>query len=80
MNKTSLRSNIHKLIDQIDNPNLLEEYYKEMKIIIQKSKVSAWDSLNEKQRREVILSYEESEDEGNLLDNDSVMDKYSDWL
>jgi hypothetical protein len=80
MNKTSLKSSIHKLIDQIDSKNLLEEYYREMKIIIQKSKVNAWDSLSIEQRKKVLLSYDESENDNNLLDNDSVIDKYKNLL
>ena len=80
MNKTVLKTNLHKLIDQIESQNLLEEYYNEMKTLIQKTKVSAWDSLTEEQKKEVLLSYEESENGDNLLDNDTVMKKYKDWL
>jgi phage shock protein A len=80
MNYTSLKSNLHKLIDQIDNPNLLEEYYQEMKSIIQKSQVNVWDTLTEDQKKEVLLSYEESEDENNLIDTKSVLNKYKDLI
>jgi len=80
MNKTVLKTSLHKLIDQIESKNLLEEYYYEMKSLIQKNQVNAWDSLTEEQKREVLLSYEESENDNELLDNDSVMKKYKDWL
>lgn len=80
MNYTSLKSNLHKLIDQIDNPNLLEEYYQEMKSIIQKSQGKVWDTLSEDQKKEVLLSYEESEDENNLIDTKSVLNKYKDLI
>ena len=80
MNYTSLKSNLHKLIDQIDNPNLLEEYYQEMKSIIQKSQGKVWDTLTEYQKKEVLLSYEESEDENNLIDTKSVLNKYKDLI
>lgn len=80
MNKTVLKTSLHKLIDQIENKNLLEEYYNEMRALIQKTKVRAWDSLTEEQKKEVFLSYEESENGDNLLDNDTVMKKYKDLL
>ncbi len=80
MNKTTLKSNLHKFIDQIDNQNLLEEYYQEMKNLIQKSQISIWDSLTEEQKKEVILSYEESKIETYLVDNKTVMNKYKKWL
>jgi hypothetical protein len=80
MNKTALKSNLHKLIDQIENLNLLEEYYNEMKGILEKSQDNVWDKLTEDQRKEVLLSYEESESEKNLLVNETVMKKYKNWL
>ncbi len=80
MNKTKLRSNLHKLIDQIDNQNLLEEYYKEIKSIIEKSRGNVWDKLTDEQKKDVLLSYEESEEDNHLLDHDTVMNKYKDWL
>jgi hypothetical protein len=80
MNNTSLKSNLHKLIDQIDNPNLLEEYYQEMKSIIEKSQGNVWDTLTEDQKKEVLLSYKESEDENNLIDSKSVLNKYKDLM
>jgi len=80
MNKTKLRSNLHKLIDQIDNQNLLEEYYKEIKSIIEKSRGNVWDKLTDEQKKEVLLSYEESEEDDRLLDHDTVMNKYKDCL
>ena len=80
MNIISLKSNLHKLIDQIESQSLLEEYYNEMKSLIKKTKVSSWDTLSEEQKKEVLLSYDESENEKNLLDNDDVMNKYRDLL
>jgi hypothetical protein len=80
MNNTSLKSNLHKLIDQIDNRNLLEEYYQEMKSIIEKSQGNVWDTLTKDQKKEVLLAYEESEDDNNLIDTKSVLDKYKDLM
>ena len=80
MNKTLLKSNLHKLIDRIENQTLLEEYYKEMKSILEKSQDNVWDKLTEDQKKDILLSYEESEIESDLIENESVMIKYKDWL
>ncbi|MDO9255926.1 MAG: hypothetical protein Q7U54_10475 [Bacteroidales bacterium] len=80
MDKTLLKSNIHKLIDRIENESILEEYYNEMKSILEKSQDSVWDKLNEEQKKEVLLSFEESENTNDLVENKLVMDKYRAWL
>ena len=80
MDKTLLKSNIHKLIDRIENESILEEYYNEMKSILEKSQDSVWDKLTDEQKKEVLLSYDESENGNNLIENKSVMNKYRDWL
>ena len=80
MDKIELRSNLHSFIDQIENTDLLREYYLEMKRLLTIKKTKIWDSLTEEQRREVLLSYEESENEENLIDNNEVMKKYDKWI
>ncbi len=80
MNTAELKSDIHKLIDQLDNEQLLLEYYNEMKSLIQKDCVSAWDTLTDEQKKEIILSWEESEDEATLIENKEVFRRYKDML
>jgi len=80
MNTATLKSNIRELIDKLDNEQLLLEYYNEMKSLIQKDCISAWDTLTDKQKKEIILSWEESDDEKNLIENDEVLRKYKDLL
>jgi hypothetical protein len=74
-----LKNNIHHLVDQIQSPQLLEEYFQEMKVILLKTNSNAWDTLSDAQKREVLLSYEESEYDENLLDHNDVMSKYRSW-
>lgn len=68
MDKVQLKSGIHSFIDQIESLDLLNDYYNELKRIIDSKKSNIWDSLSEQQKREVLLSYEESEQEENLID------------
>ena len=80
MTLTKLKSNLHDLIEQVESKNLLEEYYGELKRIVSSSKGKIWDTLSEEEKKEILLSYEESEDEKNLVDSDMVMEKYKKWL
>jgi len=80
MNSIELKTGIHAFIDQIDNIHLLEDYYQEMKKLIKSSHYSIWDTLSDDQKQEVLLSFKESEDDNNLIDNDEVMKTYQKWL
>ena len=79
MDEIQLKSRLHSFIDQIDNVELLKDYYNELKGIIRNKKSRIWDSLSEQQKIEILLSYEESEQDENLIDNDEVMKKYDKW-
>lgn len=68
MEKIELRSSIHKIVDDIESEQLLKTIYDFLKVKESSKSVSAWDLLSEDQRQEVLLAYEESEDESNLLD------------
>lgn len=79
MDKVQLKSGIHSFIDQIESLELLNDYYDELKRIIDSRKSNIWDSLSEEQKNEILLSYEESEYEENLIDENVVMEKYNKW-
>jgi hypothetical protein len=79
METLELKSQLHRLIDELDDPNLLDDYFEEMKRAVAVSKTKLWDTLTEEQKREVLLSYEESKDERNLVDHETVMKKYDKW-
>lgn len=80
MDIIQLKSGIYSLIDQIENVELLKEYYFELEKIIKSGKSGVWDTLSQKQKNEVLLSYAESELEENLIDENVVMEKYKKWL
>ncbi len=80
MDKVELRSNLHTFIDQIENIELLKDYYWEMKRLIKTRKARIWDALTESQKKEILLSYEESENDDNLIDHEEVVKKYNKWL
>ena len=80
MDKVELRSNLHTFIDQIENIELLKDYYWEMKKFIKTRKARIWDALTEIQKKEILLSYDESENDNNLIDHEEVVKKYKKWL
>ncbi|NQU55008.1 MAG: hypothetical protein HQ522_21015 [Bacteroidetes bacterium] len=80
MDKVQLKSGIHAFIDEIDNVELLREYYMELKKLINSGKSGIWDSLSKDQKKEIFKSYEESEIEENLVDENVVMEKYHKWI
>ncbi len=74
MGTIELKSNIHKIVDSIQSEQLLQSVYDFLKEG-ETTNGRLWDSLNENQRREVMLAFEESEDEGSLIHNNDVFRK-----
>ena len=80
MDKVQLKYGTHSFIDKIENLELLKEYYIELKRIIDSGKSNIWNSLSEEQREEILLSFDESEFEENLIDENVVMEKHNKWI
>lgn len=80
MTVAALKSDLHKFIDQIENEHLLQEYYLELKNLIEQQNHGAWEKLSEEQKKELLISYDESEDERNLIDHEEAMKEYKKWL
>lgn len=72
METVKLKNDIHQIIDRIENPELLQSLYDFLKVRENSTSGSLWKSLTEKQKKEVLLSYEESEDEKNLIQRDQL--------
>jgi hypothetical protein len=70
MKTTKLKSNIHEIVDRIQSEQLLETIYDFLKTRETTRPGEIWNSLTDEQKREVVLSFEESEDEKNLVDID----------
>jgi hypothetical protein len=75
MSSVDLKSNIHKIIDRIQNEQLLQTLYDFLKIRESHTPGEIWNTLNEEQKKELLLSYDESEDENNLVDRNKVFKK-----
>ena len=75
MKLAELKSEFHNLIDQIENPEILEQFYGALSNSIKPGN-SLWDSLSPEQQHDVLVAYEESEDEANLVPLSEIKLKY----
>lgn len=77
MKTTELKSNLHKLIDSIQSEQLLQTLHDFLKLRESTQTGKLWDSLTDEQRNKVLLAYEESEVESNLVNAQTVFKKLS---
>lgn len=75
MGTIELKSNIHKIVDGIQNEQLLQTLYDFLKVRATSKPGRLWNSLTEEQKQENLLAYDESEDEDNLVDRNKVLKK-----
>ncbi|MBK8550019.1 MAG: hypothetical protein IPL53_02750 [Ignavibacteria bacterium] len=72
MSTTELKSNIHKIVETIQSEQLLQTLYDFLKSKEKSQSGKLWESLTDKQKNEVLLAYNESENENNLIDSDEI--------
>ncbi len=76
MGTVELKSDLHKILDRIENEELLQTIYDLLKLRESTQGGQIWESLTENQKKEVDLSYDESQDDKNLVDWEAVKKKY----
>ena len=79
MSITEVRNKFHALIDEVENPLLLEKFLEIMKQSSKNKNSKLWNSLSASEKDEVLKAYEESKNDANLIANEDVMSKYSKW-
>ena len=75
MGTIEIKSDLHKIVDKIDNEQLLHAIYDFLKQRISSEEGQIWKSLTEEQKKEVYLSYQESENDDNLIRWEDVKKK-----
>jgi hypothetical protein len=68
MGAIELKASLHKIVDKINNEELLRTIYDFLKLRENLEEGRIWKALSDEQKNEVYLSYEESENESNLID------------
>ena len=72
MTAMELRANLHKVIDRIQNEELLHSIYDFLKTRENTKTGELWASLTNNQKKELLASYEESEDDDKLISNEDA--------
>ena len=76
MGTIEMKSDLHKILDKIENEQLLRTIYDFLKQSENLEEGQIWKTLTEEQKREVYLSYKESHDDKNLIDWEDVKKKF----
>lgn len=76
MNTIELKSDLHKILDSIENEDLLRTLYDFLKLRVSGKEGQIWEELSEEQKEEVYLSYKESREDSNLITWKSVKNKF----
>jgi hypothetical protein len=75
MGAIELKSNIHKIVDGIQNEQLLQTLYDFLKLRESAKNGEVWNTLTEQQKQEVLISFNESEDDNNLIEREKIFKK-----
>ena len=76
MGTIELKSNLLKILDRIEDEQLLRAVYDFLKQSEGAEVGQIWKTLTDEQKKEVYASYEESKDDNNLTSWEDVKKKY----
>ncbi len=80
MDTIELKKSFHLLIDSIDNENLLINFYDIIKKRSSAKEGQLWEKLTIKDKKELLLALEESEDPENLISHEEMKKRHQKWL
>ena len=72
MGTIELKTNLHSLIDGIENPQLLESLNEMLSNRLSR-KSGMWSKLSDEERKEILEAYQESEDTENLIPHSEIL-------
>lgn len=75
MAPSQLKSNIHQIIDRIENEQLLQNLYDFLKGREHHQAGQLWETLSSEEKNQVLSAFEESEEEYHLIDREKVFPK-----
>ena len=73
MKTVDLKNNIHKIVDEIQNEQLLQTVYDFLKVKKSNQSGKYWETLTDNQKNEVLLAFEESEEDYNLINRNDIL-------
>ena len=75
-----IKDEFHNLIEKIDNETVLKGYLKLIQRLNNSQTGELWDQLSNKEKDELLISYEESFDPTNLIAHEDVKKEHTKWL
>jgi hypothetical protein len=80
MTTLELKSNFHKLIDNINNDNMLSKFYEILEKANESKDGTLWNKLSFQERQELENIEKESHDANNLISHADMTKKHKKWL
>ena len=75
MDTVEIKGNLHGIIDRLEDVDFLKTLYDFLKLRDTSEAGKLFSSLSEIQKKEVLLSFEESEEDDNLVPREEVFTK-----
>lgn len=75
-----IKEDFHKLIDKIEDEEVLKGYFKLIQRLNNNQTGELWNTLSAEEKEELLLSYEESSEPNNLVSHDDVKKQHAKWL
>lgn len=80
MAAVDLKSNLHKIIDETNNENLLSKFLELISKMSETKNGELWNRLTKSEQEELLNIELESRNEENLIPHSEMKKKYSKWL
>jgi len=80
MNTIEIKNNFHKLIDRIDNNNILSKFYSILEQASTLKDGQLWNKLTEEEKNELFLIDNETDNNQNLISHSTIQEKHKKWL
>jgi hypothetical protein len=80
MTTIELKNNFHQLIDNIDNENVLLQFYELMLRKRTSKNGRLWAEQSKQEIEELLMANEECENPDNLIPHEEIKKHYSEWL
>jgi hypothetical protein len=72
MGTVELKTNIHSIVDDIQNEQLLQTIYDFLKSRANNKTGKMWNSLSQEEKNEVLSAYDESENDDDLIEASTI--------
>ena len=78
--QSEIKKSLHRLIDEIDNDQLLVKFYDLLSKSKEQNEGELWNQLSDKQKDELLIAESDSHYKKNLIDHEKQKAKHRKWL